>query len=230
MEEIREYALAITAFLVEQGAKAVVMACNMSSATALAAAQEIYPNIPILGVILPGARAAVRQASGRPIGVLATTGTVRSRAYTAAIKALDPNATVIEQACPKFVPLVEAGKSDTEEAEAAARQYTLGLVQAGVSTVVLGCTHYPFLRRAISAALGPSVTIVDPAEETVEELAALVRERGLEAEDANPGSLHRFFTSGDSEGFVEIGSRFLGRPIVSVERAVWGVDVGKVLA
>lgn len=227
LEEIREFATAISGFLIERGAKAIVMACNMSSAVALDSVRELYPDTPVLGVIRPGARAAVRKSNGGAIGVLATTGTVKSGAYTKSIQALDPAMRVIEQPCPKFVPLVESGRAETKEAEVAASEYAGPLIDAGISTAILGCTHYPFLRKAIALSFGPNVTIIDPSEETVEELQKLLCERGLEAEDA-PGE-HLFYTSGEQQNFAELGSRFLGRPIETVERAVWGVDLGKVL-
>lgn len=224
LDEIRGFALGITGFLVERGAKAVVMACNMSSAVALDAARERYPDIPILGVIEPGAKAAVEMARGGCIGVLATTGTVNSGAYVRATERLDPSVRVVQQACPRFVPLVESGQADSEEAEAAACTYVTPLIRAGCRAIVLGCTHYPFLRRAISAAAGPEVLIVDPAEETARLLSNILHERGM-ASDRLHGP-HEFHTSGDTEGFAELGSRFLGVPIEAVRTAAWGADVG----
>ncbi len=228
LDEILGFALGITGFLLEKGAKAIVMACNMSSAVALDAARERYPDTPILGVIEPGARAAVTHDS-RPgthdcIGVLATTGTVRSEAYVRAIQRLDPSARVIQQACPRFVPLVESGLADSEEAEAAACTYVEPLRHAGCGTIILGCTHYPFLRLAIQAAAGDGITIVDPAEETVQALSNILLERGI-ASDALESS-HEFYASGGTSGFADLGSRFLGRPIGNVETATWGVDLG----
>ncbi len=152
----------------------MVMACNMSSAVALDAARKCWPQIPVIGVIEPGARAAVEVSEGSDIGVLATTGTVRSGAYTKAVSDIDPWIRVHEQACPKFVPLVESGNAGSEEAEAAARTYVAPLTAAGCRTIILGCTHYPFLRRAIEAAAGPDVRIVDPAEETARTLQSIL--------------------------------------------------------
>jgi glutamate racemase len=239
LEEIQEFALGITGFLLEKGAKAVVMACNMSSAVALDAARERYRDTPILGVIEPGARAALTmQWSPSPlagegqdegesascIGVLATTGTVKSEAYVRTIQRLNPSARVIQQACPKFVPLVESGQADSEEAEAAACTYVAPLRSAGCGTIILGCTHYPFLRRAIQAAAGSDVTIVDPAEETAQALSNILLERGIASDRLDDP--HEFYASGDTGGFADLGSRFLGRPIESVETAIWGVDLG----
>src|SRR5690606_19978335 len=129
-----------------------------------------FPEVPVIGVVLPGARAAVKLADGRPIGILATTGTVKSGAYVRAIQTLSPDAVVVQQACPAFVPLVESGKTETEEAEAAAQACVKPLTDQRVGTIVLGCTHYPFLRRPIQLAAGNYVQLIDPAEETVREI------------------------------------------------------------
>jgi glutamate racemase len=239
LSEIKDFALGITRYLVDRGAKMVVMACNMSSATALDAARNEFPDTPIIGVIQPGATAAVRNAErgvrsaefGMRIGVLATTGTVRSGAYGRAIRELAPDAQVFEQACPLFVPLVESGRAESVEADQASKQYTTRLIDEDVMVVVLGCTHYPFLRPAVERALGKSVVVVDPAEETAMKVARILRDGGLRAE-AGEKPRHAFVISGAPDGdakFVEIGSRFLGRRIETLERAVWGVDVGKVL-
>lgn len=211
LEQIREFALGICDFLIGQGAKAIVMACNMSSAVALDAARKHFPNTPILGVIEPGARAAVAASDGKPIGILATTGTVKSEAYVRTIARLDPGRLVFQQACPKFVPLVESGQAESEEAEAAACTYVAPLVSAGCETLVLGCTHYPFLRRPIASAAGPEITVIDPAEETAAALENTLLENGSASDRLD--APHEFFASGDTDGFAELGSAFLGRRI-----------------
>lgn len=227
LEEIQEFAVGITGFLINKGAKIVVMACNMSSAVALNTAREHYPDTPIIGVIEPGAKAAVGVSTGKPVGVLATTGTVKSGAYERAITQLDSSARVFQQACPKFVPLVESGNADSEEAEAVARTYITPLLSEGCKTIILGCTHYPFLRKAIEAAAGYGVTIVDPAEETALALKNILQERSMLSSRLDAS--HAFYTSGDTDGFAAIGSAFLGRPIDKVYQAVWGVDLGHAL-
>ena len=226
LDQIREFALDICGFLIEKGSKAIVMACNMSSAVALDATRERYPNVPILGVIEPGAKAAVGVSNGEPIGVLATTGTVNSKAYLRAIARCHSNVQVIQQACPRFVPLVESGKADSEEAEEAACTYVNPLLEHGCRTIVLGCTHYPFLRKAIQSAAGSDVTIVDPAEETVWALHDILREEQLLSDTLD--SPHVFYTSDDTDGFASLGSAFLGKPIDAVESVVWGADLGRV--
>lgn len=227
LEDIQEFAVGITGFLIKKGAKAVVMACNMSSAVALDTARDCYPDVPIIGVIEPGAKAAVSICDGKPVGVLATTGTVKSGAYEREIIKLDPSVRVAQQACPKFVPLVESGKADSEEAEAAASTYVRPLLSEGCRTIVLGCTHYPFLRKAIEATAGRSVSIVDPAEETALALKNILLERGLLS--AKLAAPHEFYTSGDTDGFATLGSAFMGRQIDAVRQVAWGVDLGQKL-
>lgn len=219
LEEIREFALGIVGFLIERGAKIVVMACNMSSAVALDISRKAYPDIPIIGVIEPGAKAAVGVANSSPIGVLATTGTIRSEAYIRAIAQFDPSVQVFGQACPRFVPLVESGLYDSEQAEAAARTYVEPLTARGCKTIVLGCTHYPYVRNAIQAAAGDDVNIVDPAQETTIALEKTLLERNISGKQ--PESTHEFFASGDSADFATLGSTFLGKRITNVTNIDW---------
>lgn len=226
LAEVCEFACEITDFLIKRGSKAVVMACNVSSAVALEEARRRNPSVPVIGVIEPGARAAVDVSGSMPIGVLATSGTVRSGAYVTTINRLDKTYKVVQQGCPKFVPLVEAGKSHSEEAEAAARTYCEPLLSAGCRTVILGCTHYPFVADAIKSALGEQVAIVDPAYETVRELSRILKDSGMVSN--NSTIEHSYYTSGDIQTFSKLGGLFLGRNIPVVNKAVWGIDLGAV--
>ena len=219
LEEIQDFALSIVGFLIEKGAKAVVMACNMSSAAALEVSRKEFPSLPIIGVIAPGAKAAVEVSLGSPIGVLATTGTIKSQAYVRSVAHYDATVPVFGQACPKFVPLIESGQADSEEAEAAACTYVEPLLTEGCRTIVLGCTHYPFVRKHIEAAVGAEVTVVDPAEETVRVLENTLVEQGMIS--AGLEGSHEFYTSGDTADFATLGSAFLGRKIPSVEHVEW---------
>jgi glutamate racemase len=228
LDEIRGFALEITRFLIGKGAKAVVMACNMSSAVALDAAREHFVDTPVLGMIEPGAKAALAVAGNSPIGVLATSGTVKSGAYERLIQKIDPNRRVVQQGCPKFVPLVETGKAEGEEAEVAAREYVAPLLRERCETIILGCTHYPFLRSAIQRAAGSGITIVDPAEQLASALGNTLMERGLA--DSGIGGPHLFYTSRETTDFATIGSAFLGKSIQAVEKATWGVDLGQSIA
>lgn len=219
LEEIQDFALAIVGFLIHKGAKVVVMACNMSTAAALDISRRKYPQVPIIGVIAPGAKAAVDACGGAPIGVLATTGTIRSGAYVRAVARYNPSILVVGQACPKFVPLVESGQADSEQAEAAACDYVASLLAEGCRTIVLGCTHYPFLRKQIEAAAGAGITVVDRAEETVRVIENTLDEHGLMS-SSRQGS-HEFYSSGDTAGFATLGSQFLGRRTECVEHVEW---------
>lgn len=214
LDEVRGFALDICEFLVRSGVKMIVMACNISSATALATARERYPELPIIGVIAPGVHAALAQGALN-IGVLATQGTVNSGAYTATVRSLAPHATVAESACPRFVPLIEAGQTRSTEALDAARVYLEPLSRAGCDTVILGCTHYPFMIDALTHEardLFPAEAqprFIDPAVETVREAADLLAERGLGAQESGAGT-HRYFTSGDQVHVAAQISSFLG--------------------
>jgi glutamate racemase len=216
-DEVKGFALGICNFLIGLGCKAVVMACNMSSAIALEEARRIHPDVPILGVIEPGAAAAAACSNGCAIGVLATTGTVKSGAYPRAIVRARPGAEVVQVACPEFVPLVESGMAESDEARDAAAGYVAEL-GARCGTIVLGCTHYPFVRKAVELA-AKGATIVDPAEETTRRLAQLLASLNLHSSSPNPR--HAFFCSGQTEGLVTLGSQFLGRQIPEVLAAEW---------
>jgi glutamate racemase len=212
---VRRYSGEILEWLLAERVKAVVVACNTSSAHALEALRARSP-VPVIGVIEPGARAAVRASRGGPIGVIGTVGTVASAAYVRAIAAASAQAQVRQRACPLFVPLVEEGWFDHPAAELIAREYLAPLQDDGVDTLVLGCTHYPLLKPLLARILGPGVTLIDSAEETAAAVAAALVSAGLEAPaDQVPG--HRFAVSDDAERFREIGVRFLGERLAEVE-------------
>jgi len=217
-EEIKGFALDIVAFLMSQGAKAVVMGCNTSSAVALKSARKMHGPL-IFGVIQPGTRAALQATRNHRIGVIATQATVSTAAYSQALHALDSSVEVMEQPCPEFVPLVEKGELDSPYTRQVATAYLSPVLQFGADTVVFGCTQYPLLRPIISEIAGPKVVLVDPAEETAKEVAAALREAGL----INPGCAkpcaHRFFASGDATSMRSVGARFFGQPIENVETA-----------
>lgn len=217
-DEVRGFALGICDFLIDQGAKAIVMACNMSSAIALDEARLRHPSTPILGVIEPGAAAAVCCSNGSAIGVLATTGTVKSGAYLRAIAAAKPECEVVQVPCPDFVPLIESGMADSDEARDAAADYVAALGGSKCGTIILGCTHYPFVRKAVEQAAN-GATIVDPAEETTRRLAQILDDCNLHT--TQPGPSHKFCCSGQTQGLKTIGSSFLGREIPEVLTAEW---------
>jgi glutamate racemase len=206
-ETVTEYSRRNARFLVAQGIEMLVVACNTASAVALPALRRELA-VPVLGVVEPGARAAARASRGGRIGVIGTQATVASGAYQRAIEAERPGATVTARACPLFVPLAEEGWTDPgdEVVRLVAQRYLAPLRQAGIDTLVLGCTHYPLLRPAIAAEL-PGVVLVDSA--TV--IAAEVRQAFSPPDDR--AAEHRFYVTDTPEKFLAVAGRFLGRPV-----------------
>ena len=219
-ETVRRYSREITTWLLEQGVKAVVVACNTATAHALPALRAEF-SVPVVGVAEPGAQAAVKATRSGRVGVIGTAGTVTSGAYDRAIHALRPEAVVTSCACPLFVPLVEEGWLDTKATRLIAREYLESLHDARVDTVVLGCTHYPLLKPVIGEVLGKSVSLVDPAEQTAAETARVLDELGLLASSPGAGE-HRFVASDAPEQFLRLGQRFLGSAIERVETLTLG--------
>lgn len=203
--EILQFVREILTWFTAQQVKLVVMACNTSSALVLETVRSEF-EVPILGVILPGARAAVRQ--GRRIGVIATPATAASNAYRNAIAEIDPHARVWQVGCPQFVPLIEAGRIEDPETEAIARHYLAPLLEHQIDTLVYGCTHYPHLSPVLSRILPASVRLVDPAAAAA---TAALRELdllGLRTVQSTPTT--RFAVSGDPEQFAQLSRRWLG--------------------
>lgn len=214
-DTVRRYSAEILAYLLQRGVKAVVVACNTSTAHALESLRTHAP-VPVVGVIEPGARAAVAATRSGKIGVIGTAGTVASGAYERAIKALRPDATVYARACPLFVPLVEEGWFDHAATELVANEYLAPLRRAGVDVLVLGCTHYPLLKPLLAGVMGPGVTLIDSAEETANVVRREVEQRDLAAPPANDPT-HRFVVSDDEAHFRTVGARFLGEKLQAVE-------------
>lgn len=213
-DTVRRYSAEILAFLLRRGVKAVVVACNTSTAHALSYLQEQSP-VPVVGVIEPGARAAVAATRTGVIGVIGTAGTIASGAYERAIKALRPDAKVVAQPCPLFVPLVEEGWFEHPAAELIAADYLDPLKRANVDVLVLGCTHYPLMKPLLARVMGPGVKLVDSAEETATAVAGELERLGLLAEGGSHD--HRFVVSDDEPHFRRVGARFLGEKLKQVE-------------
>jgi glutamate racemase len=199
--------------------KAVVVACNTSTAHALEALRAASV-VPVVGVIEPGARAAVAASRGGGVGVIGTVGTIASDAYARAIHAIAPGARVEQLACPLFVPLVEEGWFDRPATELVAAEYLEPLRRARVDTLVLGCTHYPLLKPLLQRVMGPDVTLIDSAQETAAELARLLAAGHLAAPAGRPA--HRFAVSDDRARFREVGARFIGERLGSAELVPMG--------
>lgn len=209
--QVRHYALSISNFLIEQGAQMVIFACNTSSAYALEAARQRF-DVPILGVIEPGARLAVEASGGGTIGVLATQATVNSAVYTQTLQHLQPDVEVCEVACPDFVLLVESERARSQAAYEAAREYLQPLLKAGAQTVILGCTHFPLLLPVLRE-VAPRVRFVDPAEGVAQQAADLVASHQLTAS----ASRDTFFISGEADGVRHWIQKLLPQPELDVQ-------------
>ncbi|HXR23801.1 MAG TPA: glutamate racemase [Candidatus Binataceae bacterium] len=214
-EVIVRYSRENTEFLLAKGIKLLVVACNTSSAVAL---DEIarHTMVPVIGVIDPGARAAVKASRTGKIGVIGTEATIASGAYTRAIQNLKPRAEIYTRACPLLVPLVEEGWTDNEIAERTVTHYLESLKASGIDTLLLGCTHYPLLRGMFERVLGPRVKIVDSAIAT----AAAVREKlaALKLARRSGGGAQSFFVTETPDRFVRVGRRFIGARVESAVR------------
>jgi glutamate racemase len=213
---VRRYCSSILEWLLGQGVKAVVIACNTSSAHALEELRAVSP-VPVLGVIEPGAKAAAAVTQSGRIGVIGTGGTVASGAYVRALHALNPGLEIIQQACPLFVPFVEEGWFTHPATELVAREYLGPLISGGIDTLVLGCTHYPLLRPLLGKILGPDVALIDSAVATADAVVDVLEREGLRVEGREEPPTHRFAVSDEAQRFTEVGTRFLGARLTSVE-------------
>lgn len=219
-ETVRRYSREILQWLLGQGVKLVVIACNTSTAHALTTLQQESP-VPVIGVIEPGARAAVAVTRGGPVGVIGTAGTIASNAYARAIHALVPGLAVEQVACPLFVPLVEEGWFSHPAAMLIAQEYLGALSQARVDTLVLGCTHYPLLKPLLGRVMGEDVRLIDSAEETAKAVAQTLAQQSL-ATPAGEPVYHRFVVSDDEPRFRQVGARFIGEKLISAEVVALG--------
>lgn len=239
-EDVRRYVLEIGAWLARRPVKLIVVACNTGTARGLVSAQRTF-DVPVIGVVEPGARAAVQATVNRRVGVIGTTGTIESGAYADAVRAIDAGVTVFSVATPKFADVVEAGlrrgpgpledwMAETADVfvrpsfHSMARDYLDPLKRVGIDTLVLGCTHYPLLSAAIGSAMGPRVRLISSAEETAREVAETLRARG-QLRAGGPAA-HGFATTGDPEEFARLGGRVLRREIPMVE----AIDVDDLVA
>jgi len=207
-ETVVRFARQITSFLVSRDIKLLVVACNTASAVSLEELQAEF-DIPIVGVIEPGALQAAAVTRSGKVGVIGTAGTIRSSAYTKAIKRINPDIEVITAECPMFVPLAEEGWVDNAVARLTAEIYLQNLKGSGVDTLVLGCTHYPLLKGVISEVMGDTVKLVDSAEETARVVKDILAARG-ETRPAQERGNHHFFVTDVPAGFIRVGNRFLG--------------------
>jgi glutamate racemase len=213
---ITRFSLEIAQFLLQEKVKMIVVACNTASAFSLAALRSRF-DVPIVGVIEPGAVAALAATRSGRVGVIGTEGTIESQAYTEAIHRFKPETKVFGQACPLIVPLVEEGWLEKPVALEIVKEYLTPLLANHIDTLVLGCTHYPLLKNLLSSVAGTGVRLIDSAEETTHVVARELKSLQLEAPAGTP-RLRRFFVSDAPDKFEKIGQRFLGQPIPGVKR------------
>jgi glutamate racemase len=216
---VRAHALEVMDDLVDAGVKMLVIACNTASSAVLRDARERYTlrrGLPVVEVILPAARRAVAATRTGKIGVIATESTVKSRSYDDAF-AVAPGVQLTTQACPRFVEFVEAGVTSGPELLRVAEEYLRPVKEAGVDTLVLGCTHYPLLTGAISYVMGNEVTLVSSAEETAKDVYRTLVAHDLERSPEAGEPRHRFLATGEPDAFGRLARRFLGPEVVSVE-------------
>ena len=214
LAEVRSFALEIMDRLVQEGVKAIVIACNTASAAMLRDARERY-SVPVIEVIQPAVRRAVSATRSGKVGVIGTQTTIDSRAYDDAFAAA-PQLEIITKPCPEFVSFVERGETSGAAVTQVATDYLAPLKASGIDTLVLGCTHYPLLTGVISYVMGNDVTLVSSADETAKDLYRVLVERDLLREEKSPPT-HRFIASGDPEAFAKLARRFLGPEVISVQ-------------
>ncbi len=220
LDEVRSFARQIARLLLdEHGVKMLVVACNTASAAALDLLR-FELDVPVVGVIDPGVRAAVQATRNGRLGVIGTVGTISSGAYQRAVRAQRAPVTVACAACPGFVEFVERGETDSDQAHVLAERLLSPMRADQVDTLLLGCTHYPFLARTIADVMGRNVVLVSSAEETAFEVLSIFSETGIGRRSAAKG-YHRFLSSGDVGWFRELGRRLLGPELDGVERVSW---------
>jgi glutamate racemase len=214
-QELLGFSREIIEFLIDQGSKYIIAACNTTSSQVLEDVKKEF-DVPVIGVLRPGAYAASRATRTGRIGVMATAGTIRSGAYEKAIKEYVPDGQVFSAACPQLVPLIEKGDINSEETIRALHNYIAPLLAEDIDVLVLGCTHYPYLIEHIRRIAGPRVEIVDPASETVTVTAAALQELGLQSQEKT--GWHEFAVSGDPVRFAAVGRKLLGDDLTEARR------------
>jgi glutamate racemase len=221
--EVRDFAVQITEHLVRHDdVKMVIVACNTAAAAALEELQARHPTIPVLGVIEPGVRSLVAATRNGNVGVIGTVGTVGSGAYQRTVAEADAGVKLTCAACPGFVEFVERGDTESDQVYVLAERLLAPLVDAEVDTLLLGCTHYPFLARTISDVMGRDVVLVSSADETAFSVRRVLETSDVaQANGRDHDAVHRFASSGDVDRFRELGRRLLGPELDRVESLVW---------
>ncbi|MEI5905607.1 glutamate racemase [Bacillus spongiae] len=214
-EEVARFTWDMTEYLIQYDIKMLIIACNTATAVVLNEIKETL-SIPVLGVILPGARAALKHSHSGKIGVLGTVGTIRSNAYSKALKSINQDVKVSALACPKFVPLVESGEYEGDFARRIVSKTLQQMKADRLDTLILGCTHYPLLEPIIQEVIGAEVKVISSGEETAREASTILDyNESLAVGDHTPH--HRFFTTGSSKIFAQLASKWLQQDHLIVE-------------
>lgn len=214
-ETVIRFSIENILFLLKQDVKLICVACNTVSSFALPVIKHHF-KVPIVGVIAPGVREAVYATQNKRIGVIGTKGTIKSKSYELEIKQLEPKAKVTAVACPLFVPFAEEGWLSGKVVLDVAKTYLKPLKEAGVDTVILGCTHYPLLKPVIRKVMGDGVTLIDSAQQVAVEVKKILAQEGLLNKKAK--GKQKFYVSDNPEWFSELAKRFLGKPAKNVKR------------
>lgn len=221
LDQVRGFARQIARWLVNDiGVKAVVIACNTASAAALADLQSEFA-VPVIGVIEPGVRSAIDATSQGRVGVIGTVTTISSGAYQNAFAVADPAIELVCAACPGFVEFVERGDTDSDQALVLAERLLAPVLDAKVDSLLLGCTHYPFLARTISRVMGRDVTLVSSADETAFAVRRAILDNTIPARESHDTTRKRWVSSGDAARFERIGQQLLGVKLANVEHHAW---------
>lgn len=220
-ETVKKFSFQNTRFLISKNVKAIVIACNTASAFSIESVRDNF-KIPVIGVIEPGARAAARETINGKIGIIGTEGTIASRAYEKSIKKVSPEAEIFAFPCPLFVPLVEEGWAGSKVSYLVAEEYLAPLKKAGVDTLVMGCTHYPLLKKVVGDIMGPNVKLINPAEETAIDLMQVLTQNGLH-NDKDENSQYRYYVSDNADKFSKVGGNFLSREVFNIDK----IDIEK---
>jgi glutamate racemase len=215
-ETVILYSIECLKFLLSKKVKMIVVACNTASSVAVPFLQKIT-KLPVEGVIIPGSKSGAVKTKNKRVGVIGTLGTIRSNAYKNAIKKIDSSVNVYSQPCSLFVQLAEDGWTENKIAELTAREYLGNLTKCNIDTLILGCTHYPILKKTISKVVGKKVTLIDSGEETAKEVKKVLTEKNLLNTQKKKG-IHKFFVTDFPNNFKQISERFLGRNIRDVKK------------
>lgn len=216
-EAIERYSLASLQFLLNQGAKVIVIACHTASSLAADTLRKKFPKVPIFDVVEPGIKQALGITKNKRIGIIGTSATIRSKSHEKALLSLNPGVEVTSKACPLFVPLVEEGWLKRPETKKIARYYLRPLKLKQIDTLILACTHYPLLYDIISGYMGQRVKLIDPAHEVAKELKEFLEKDKKIAQTLIKGKNHKFFVSDVPYKFTELSKRCLGK-VVKVEQ------------